>query len=257
MERLTHFLKIKIRDLERLRPDLDLSEALEKPSSLHPFNSFEYVIAHLLACGILSLAQYRALREDYQQRNKFLALYEITAPRTFGESWAQRHLREIAPALVKPSVELDADYRGQYDLLYQSIRIEVKASRAVRRQSGGTLISKALASDSAAGFDMNFQQLKPACCDVFVWMGVWRDRIRYWGLSQRDVAESPFYTARQHRGNRGEGQLWLDEKNIDQFARFEAREDNVLTCIKERFASLTESPELQALENADDSASVR
>lgn len=38
---------------------------------------------------------------------------------------------------------------------------------------------------------MNFQQVKPRCCDVFVWIAVWRDVIRYWVLSSNEVETSP------------------------------------------------------------------
>lgn len=41
---------------------------------------------------------------------------------------------------------------------------------------------------------MNFQQIKPACCDVFVWVGVWRYEIRYLVLSFKEVVENPFYS---------------------------------------------------------------
>ena len=144
-------------------------------------------------------------------------------------------MNELVPALQKPSTDLDKNYSGQYDFWYNGIRIEVKASRAVRRESGGTLIEKALASDSPYGFDMNFQQLKPACCDVFVWIGVWRDVIRYWVLSSAEVENNPYYSKGQHRGNKGEGQLWLKETNIDDFAEYEVNAHELLHKIVEKF----------------------
>lgn len=114
------------------------------------------------------------------------------------------------------------------------IRIEVKASRAVRRKSGDSLIIKALSSDSKYGFDMNFQQIKPACCDVFVWIAVWRDVIRYWVLSSDEVQNNPYYSSGQHRGNVGEGQLWLKETNISEFNEYEVGVRNILTKILEK-----------------------
>lgn len=45
---------------------------------------------------------------------------------------------------------------------------------------------------------MNFQQVKPACCDVFIWLGVWRDKIRYWVLASREVAHSNYDSTGQH-----------------------------------------------------------
>lgn len=61
-------------------------------------------------------------------------------------------------------------------------------------------------------FDMNFQQIKPNCCDIFVWIAVWRDKIRYWVLTNEEVKNNKYYSHGQHRGNTGEGQLWITEK---------------------------------------------
>ena len=169
-----------------------------------------------------------------KQNNKYLYVFEITAPRTFGETWAQRHLNEVVPELKRPSTAYDPEYSGQYDFWYDGIRIEVKASRAVKRKSGDALILKALSSDSKQGFDMNFQQIKPGCCDVFVWIAVWRDVIRYWVLSSDEVAKNKYYSTGQHRGNVGEGQLWLKETNIAEFDDYEVGVRDILTRIVEK-----------------------
>jgi hypothetical protein len=105
----------------------------------------------------------------------YLYIFEISAPRGFGEAWAQGHLKELVPEVVKSTRKLDPNYSGQYDLLLDGhIKIEVKASRAVDASMDAPLYVKALASDSTKPFWMNFQQIKPACCDVFVWIAVWR-----------------------------------------------------------------------------------
>ncbi len=202
--------------------------------SVYPFNKFEYVISHLIGTGAISLQQYLDMRNAYLERNKYLYVFEITAPRTFGETWAQRHLNELVPELKRPSAKYDPHYSGQYDFWYEGIRIEVKASRAVRRKSGDALIIKALSSDSKFGFDMNFQQIKPDCCDVFVWIAVWRDVIRYWVLSSDEVRNNRHYSSGQHRGNSGEGQLWLKETNIDEFKCYEASGRQILDKIIEK-----------------------
>lgn len=96
----------------------------------------------------------------------------------------QGHLKELVPELSEPTKKIDKDYHGQYDFLLDGhIRIEVKASRAVDSGTDAPLYVKALASDSAKPFWMNFQQIKPGCCDVFVWVAVWRDVIRCWVLA--------------------------------------------------------------------------
>ena len=68
---------------------------------------------------------------------------------------------------------------------------------------------------------MNFQQIKPACCDVFVWIAVWRDKIKYWVQSSYEVQNNQHYSKGQHRGNIGEGQLHLRQDNIRDFDPFE------------------------------------
>lgn len=242
MQHLIKELQVKIATMKQNENGIDLSdERLDDLYSVFPFNKFEFIIAHLIATQTLNLSEYLDIRNAYLERNKYLYLFEITAPRTFGESWAQRHLNEIVPELERPTNKLDPHYNGQYDFWLTDknckkggIRIEVKASRAVKRKSGDSLIIKALSSDSVEGFDMNFQQIKPACCDAFVWIAVWRDKIRYFVLSSDEVVSNKYYSTGQHRGNVGEGQLWLKESNIAEFQCYEVCVRDILEKIKEK-----------------------
>ena len=236
MEKLIEELELQISVMNKMNDsEYSLSdEVLDSLYSVYPFNKFEYIICHLIGTNTITLQQYLNIRNRYLERNKYLYVFEITAPRTFGETWAQRHLNEVVPELQLPSTSYDPGYSGQYDFWYNGIRIEVKASRAVRRKSGGSLIIKALSSDSKYGFDMNFQQIKPACCDVFVWIAVWRDVIRYWVLSSDDVKNNRYYSSCQHRGNVGEGQLWLKDTNIDDFNEYEVGVRDILAKIVEK-----------------------
>ena len=214
-----------------------IRERLETLASVYPFNDYEFIIAHLLAADALTIDAYHLLRDEYIARNLYLYVFEISAPRGFGETWAQGHLKELVPELVKPTAKIDPAYAGQYDFLLDGgIRIEVKASRAVAFQTDEPLYLKALSSDSTKQFDMNFQQIKPACCDVFIWIGVWRDVIRYWVLASREVEGSKYFSGGQHRGNVGEGQLHLNRDNAVDFARFEARSNTLLSAIREAYS---------------------
>ncbi len=222
--------------LDRLPNVAAIRERLETLASVYPFNDYEFIIAHLLAADALLIDDYQLLRDEYIARNLYLYVFEISAPRGFGETWAQGHLKELVPELVKPTAKIDPRYAGQYDFLLEAgIRIEVKASRAVAFQTDEPLYLKALSSDSTKQFDMNFQQIKPACCDVFIWIGVWRDVIRYWVLASREVEGSKYFSSGQHRGNVGEGQLHLNRDNAVDFARFEARSNTLLSAIREAY----------------------
>jgi hypothetical protein len=207
--------------LNRLEHTEEFRAQLRELVSIYPFSEFEYIISHLLAADKLTLEEYHELRSDYIDRNLYLYLFEISAPRGFGEVWAQGHLKEFVPPLQRPSKAIDPDYSGQYDFVYPPrIRIEVKASRAVEFAKDEPLYIKALSSDSSKPFDMNFQQIKPSCCDVFVWLAAWRDVIRYWVIPSFDVENNRYYSKGQHRGNVGEGQLHLTRENIRDFDRY-------------------------------------
>jgi hypothetical protein len=217
--------------LESLIAELDeheeIAEQMRQLESVYPFNAFEYMIATLIGKGKLSLADYYELRKNYIENNRYLGIFEISAPRGFGEKWAQNYLHELVPQLKKPSKKLDPNYSGQYDFFLENIKIEVKASRAVDFNSKEPLYVKALSSNSPLPFNMNFQQIKPGCCDVFVWIAVWRDVIRYWVLSSKEVEMNPYYSTGQHRGNVGEGQLHLNHENIDEFSIYECHAEEL------------------------------
>jgi hypothetical protein len=211
--------------IERLNEPELFRERLETLISVYPFNEYEFIISTLLGADILSLDEYYELRDAYLDRNLYLYLFEISAPRNFGEQWAQGHLKILMPDLQRPSKKRDLEYSGQYDFWLETaagnIRIEVKASRAVDFDSDEPLYVKALSVNSNKRFDMNFQQVKPRYCDVFIWIGVWRDKIRYWVLSSDELANNRYYSAGQHQGNIGEGQLHLKDDNIKNFKKYE------------------------------------
>jgi len=217
----------------RLEDAEDFRERLADLVSIYPFNEYEYIISTLLGSGELSLDEYVGLRDAYINRNLYLYVFEISAPRGFGDRWAFGHLKQLVPALKRPSKVLDSEYAGEYDLwLDPGIKIEVKSSRAVDFESNEPLYVKALSSDSDRPFDMNFQQLKPYCCDVFLWVAVWRDKIRYWVMNAGEVEENQYYSPGQHRGSEGEGQLHLTQDNITEFEKYEVSSQEIEEAIR-------------------------
>ena len=224
MEILKKHLKKLIESLS-FKQKVQLKNQLEDLISVYPFNEYEYIISSLLGLGKITLEDYLEIREEYIARNLYLYIFEISAPRGFGEQWAQGQIKSLVPELIKPTKKWDKTYSGEYDFLYKLsqkslIKIEVKASRAVDFKSQEPIYVKALSWKSKKPFDMNFQQIKPKCCDVFVWIGVWRDEIKYWVLSSKEVEKNKYYSKGQHRGNIGEGQLHLKHDNIKEFKKY-------------------------------------
>ncbi|MFH1881300.1 MAG: hypothetical protein ABIL62_01145 [Planctomycetota bacterium] len=217
--------------IEKLEHSEDFKVSLENLVSVYPFNEYEYIISHLLAATKLTLDEYYGLRDSYIERNLYLYVFEISAPRGLGDKWAYGQLKHIVPEFKKPNKNLDSEYSNQYDLWLDwvdrknkphGIRIEIKTSRAVDfEKPDEPLYIKALASDSERPFDMNFQQIKPRCADVFLWIGVWRDIIRYWVLTRDEIQNNKYFSKGQHRGNIGEGQLHLKDDNISEFKQYE------------------------------------
>lgn len=206
--------------LERLiatleRRDQKLLQArLNGLVSVFPFNEYEFILTFPVDRRAISFRDYEKLRANYVSSNRYLDLFGL-APRVFGQIWGEQHLQDIEPRFQKPSRALDANYMGQYDLWLESVRVEVKAARAIHTTLRGTVSSKALRFDSSNPFWMNFQQLKFDVCDVFVFIGVWVDQIAYWVMSNEQVKTNQ-YLSHQHRGGI-EYQIGITNKNISAF----------------------------------------
>lgn len=215
----------------------DLEEVLqmvENDQSIFPFNEYEHLICNLIERGGLTYEQYIDIRTEYISANPNLWVFEISAPRGFGEKFAQTYVQGKCSKLKRPSKKLDNNYSGDYDLWLDGIRIEVKASRAVDSDSEEPLYMKALSRNTDKNFLMNFQQLKPQCCDVFIWVAVYRDQIVLWVMSSKEVLEHPSYSRGQHRGNKGnEGQLHIRKDNVAQFKKYELTGDNLEQAIRD------------------------
>jgi hypothetical protein len=244
MDKLTEQLEELI---ERLDNAENFREELEELKSVFPFSRYEYIISSLLARGKVTFEEYLAIRDEYIDRNLYLYLFEM-APRTFGDTWGLSHLCSFQPDFKRPQRK-DDPKSGEYDLYVKwtdesatehYIRIEVKASRANdRERKSESLIVKAIASDSDRPFLMNFQQQKPSCCDVFIWIAVYRDKIKYWvirsGVVQTHKDFSPQHrnaaTAERDKdygkADIFEGQIMVTKDNIASFDEYLA-EGNAL-----------------------------
>lgn len=232
MEHLKSFLEELIKKLEP-QDKTTLLIDLKELQSVYPFNEYEFIISNLLWRDAITLYEYLEIRNDYLERNEYLHIFEhYSSPTGFWITWAQSYLHSIVPELIKPSKKIDPTFDNEYDFLYDhngnKIRIELKASRWVDADSSEPLYVKALSTDTRKSFDMNFQQLKPRCCDVFVWIAVWRDSIQYWVLSSQDVES--IYSS-QHRGNTGEWQYHINPTTIRECKKFESSAENIRKAI--------------------------
>ncbi|MDO9366645.1 MAG: hypothetical protein Q7T58_09985 [Methylotenera sp.] len=208
-------------------------EIVSQDRSVFPFNEYEHLILNLIALGGLTYNQYCEIRSEYISENPYLWIFEISAPTTFGK-FAETYLQGKCSKLKKPSNKLDSNFsKQQYDLWLDGIRIEVKASRVVDKDSSDPLYVKALSRNTKQPFLMNFQQLKPQYCDVFIWVAVFRDEIVVWVMSATEVLNNPKRSKGQHSGNYdNEGQLHITQDNIHLLDQYELKDSNIEVMIK-------------------------
>jgi hypothetical protein len=216
------------------KDDLEvILQSIEQDQAMFPFNEYEYLISNLIAKGGMTYTQYMEIRTEYISENPNLWIFEISAPRGFGEKFAQTYVQGKCSKLKRPSKKISPNYSGQYDLWLDGITIEVKASRAVNSDSDEPLYKKALSRKTKKPFLMNFQQLKPQYCDVFIWVAVFRDEIVLWVMNSKEVIENPLYSKGQHRGNKGnEGQLHIKHDNIHVLDGYELKNDDLESAIR-------------------------
>ncbi len=196
-----------------------------------PFNEWECRLAHLLAADQISISEYQELRTKYVSENIYLELFGL-APRIFGEIWGQEHIRSLDSRFTVPNRHDDTSFDGEYDLVLGRVKIEVKAARAINTKKRGDLVSKALKIASTDPFWMNFQQLKPDLCDVFIFIGVWVDKIIYWVMTPDEVRSSP-YISKQHRGGI-EYQIGIKNTNRWAFTVYEVPGEKLVKCIQKK-----------------------
>lgn len=99
---LTELKNRIIRSFTGQEDDLNIVlKLVEEDRSIFPFNEYEHLICNLIDKGGLTFAQYIEIRTDYINQNPNLWIYEISAPRGFGEGFAQTYVQAKSSKLKK------------------------------------------------------------------------------------------------------------------------------------------------------------
>lgn len=239
-------LRDKLVDLLKTNGDELVIKAIMNGESIAPFSTENQMMAYLLSNGAISYQDYENLRNEfiirYQQENKYIELFEM-APRTFGETWGEQHIKRLFPLFIKAArnnlTTVYPDFDGEFDLWYEGIRIEVKACRANSNEKG-SLADRAYSHEEAYqnNFKFHYQQLKPSCCDVFIWIGVCRDELLYWVLTSEELINTGKLGSQHRNENTGvegaavyEGQVFMTE---DELKPFLVREGDIFAKVVEK-----------------------
>lgn len=244
-----------MKELEKKLKDLLLEsggnsttiEAIQKEDSIAPFNTVNRMMAYLLAMGKITYTDYENLSNEFlerqQQKNQYLYLFDM-APRTFGQTWGETHINHLFPQLKRVTKEnlgkVYPGFDGEFDLWFDGIRIEVKACRANSTKTKGSLSSRAYSHEEARckNFKYHYQQLKPSCCDIFIWIGVCRDELIYWVLTSEELLKTGKLGSQHRNENTGkketevfEGQVFMTE---DELRPFLVDEADILEKVREK-----------------------
>lgn len=229
--------------MKKTKGKAEAIRSILEEKSLYPFSQESALLAYFLSIGELTFDTYSKLNTEYCKRNQYLHLYDM-APRTYGQTWGEQHIRSLFPELVKATKKdlskIYPNFDGEFDLWLDGIRIEVKAARANDQKGEGSLASRAyLHSEAkAVNFKYHFQQLKPSCCDVFIWIGTCRDELIYWVLTSDELVQTNKMSSQHRNENTGiegteifEGQVFMTEEEL---APFHVEENEILTIVRQK-----------------------
>ncbi|MCM1283529.1 MAG: hypothetical protein NC180_00480 [Muribaculaceae bacterium] len=222
-------------------------EAIKNESSVPPFSTESRLLAYLLAIGKIDYKEYSDLSDEFctrnQLQNQYIWLFDM-APRTFGQTWGEQHIKKLFPQFMNATKEnlaaLYPSFDGEFDLWIDGIRVEVKACRANSATTKGSLSSRAYTHEEAkrANFKYHYQQLKPSCCDVFIWIGVCKDELIYWVLTSEELQRTGKLGSQHRNENTGiagaevfEGQVFMTE---DELKMFWVEEKDILSRVIEK-----------------------
>lgn len=249
-EKIVELLAIEniINRLSQLEKNEMIQKLYDLKDVVYPFSDYELIISNLLWMDKMSLWEYEIMRDDYMMRNRHLDKFQMAGKSVW--KWAEDIMIDWGYWLKKPNKKIDSNYSQQtsYDAYMEYdnriIRIEIKASRVTESWNDTEyFIDKALFSDSKKPFWMNFQQLKPQYSDVFVFIAIYRDQLKYWILSSDEVKnygldESHIgrFSPWQHSWNAGnEWQLHIRESNIGDFDLYLVNQNQIKDKIIESY----------------------
>ena len=243
---------LEIQDIISKLSEMEKDEMIQRLNSLtnsvFPFSDYEFIISNLLWKWKMTMDEYDEMRENYMIRNRHLDKFQMAWKTVW--KWWEDLMIDWWYGLWKPSKRIDPHYSQQtsYDAYtvheWDLVRVEIKTARVSESWNDSDFFAdKALFSDSNKPFWLNYQQLKPQLCDVFVFIAIYRDTLKYRILSSYEVKhywENEWdqwrFSPWQHSWNAwNEWQLHIRETNIDDFDKYMKSPQEIKQAIIEAF----------------------
>lgn len=181
-----------------------------------PFGSeTQYILNYLMANQIISLDDHIKLTNDYQKRNKFAKIFE-SSNHDMGKRVLIDFVMHIVPELKIASKKYDKSFNQDYTFFYSGIRICFGTARALdKNNTNAPIWERGVRYGEKKSWAMNFQRIHPDRGDVYVWMGIWRDKCKFWVLAKPELWMLPL--ARQTREST-EKQFTLSPNRLQEFS---------------------------------------
>lgn len=143
-----------------------------------------------------------------------------------------RRFGNVAEIMVKKLYNMTDSTVLNFDKEKDGKRIEVKFSRGLKKNEStinetnvieqclkGSPNNRSILSTEATKykFDCNIQQIKNTEFDELYFGIFFKDVIEIFKITSKDVEDLNNYSNKQHRGNIGEGQFHLTQKNINEY----------------------------------------
>lgn len=176
-----------------------------------------------------------------------LDFYKMRVGKTYG--------KYIEDKIIEHFDDMDKSDTQEYDGLCGDLKIEIKSTRAVSKdyKKSNKECPAAYAIDVDCDEQMflsTFQQIKPYCCDWFVFHVLYKNSNRYFlvpsnfiqeKVGKKNKSEDKIYMSPQHRGNSHEGAIQV-EKFIEYQDLFEIPENitslrECINLVKDRITS--------------------
>lgn len=136
----------------------------------------------------------------------------------------KRRFGAFCEILISRVYGLENSQTSEYDLTDGTNRIEVKFSRVLSKYNAPITndnVAEVLGHTNAPlprhtteKFDANIQQVKPALFDILIYGLFYDDCVVVYQIHSHLIATLPNHSAKQHRGNVGEGQFHITNRNV-------------------------------------------
>jgi hypothetical protein len=222
--------------------DIEVVQEIKNENAVYPFSTEGRLLVYLLDIKAMKYEDYLNLQSDYTKRNHYLYTYELTS-KSFGD-WGEKRVMSLSSEFKKATKttmkKIMPEFDGEFDLYVDGIKVEVKANRAAEDKKKTSLSSRAYLHSEAKSnsFKYHFEQVKPLCCDVFIFIGVCRDKLLYWVLSSDELVETKKISSQHRIENKKdksvevyEGQVFMTEEELKPFL---VSEKEVLKTVKRK-----------------------